>query len=218
MQGNESDSCKGALASETPVRRKQDRAVATRRAVLDSVIECLDELGYAETSFSAIQSRSGMSRGSVNYHFPTRHDMIVAAAELMLDNARTGAVSFFTRTQGQDHAAAYGQIAQLLWSRVVNTAAGRAFVELMVAARTDPHLEQALKNALTQWDEDIDQQLRVTYPDDPELMVMVWDLCRTYLRGLLIQARFAPDPAALQAKIDRFSQVVRQFVQYQKSM
>ncbi len=204
-------------ATGTSPRRQQDRAVATRRAVLDSVIECLDQLGYAETSFSAIQSRSGLSRGSVNYHFPTRYDMIVAAAELMLDNARAGAISYFGRAHGQDSAGDYGQIAQLLWSRVVNTSAGRAFVELMVAARTDPNLEFALNDMLAQWDADLNQQLRATYPDDPELMVTVWDLCRTYLRGLLIQARFAPDPMALQSKIDQFSKIVWQFVQSRKS-
>ncbi|MGR3711946.1 MAG: TetR/AcrR family transcriptional regulator [Shimia sp.] len=196
-------------------RPRQKRAEATRQAVLRAVVTCLDELGYAETSFSAIQSASGMSRGSVNYHFPTRHDMIVAAAALMLDNAKTGAGLFFQRMHAIGDSEAYGQVAHLLWSKIVNTAEGRAFVELLVAARTDAALEKALQDKFKTWDVEVDDMLRDTYPADPETMVMVWDLCRTYLRGLLLQAPFAADTKTMQAKVDRFAQVVGQFVQHQ---
>ncbi len=198
-------------------RPLQKRALETRQTVLKSVVKCLDELGYAETSFRAIQVESGLSRGSINYHFPTRHDMIVATTEWMLENAKTGARMFFDSMQNFEETTAYKQITQLLWLKVVNTAEGRAFVELLAAARTDPVLESAFHDMMRRWDGEIDEMIRETYPADPDTMVMVWDLCRTYLRGLLLQSHPNSDPGALQAKVDRFAEVVSQFVNHRNS-
>jgi AcrR family transcriptional regulator len=110
----------------TTVRVPQEqRSRAMRARLMDATIECLVERGFGGTSTTLISERAGVSRGAQLHHFPTKNDLVVAAAEIPRGPHRTRAV---LRMLG-DHFASPVFIAAL---------------ELWVAARTDPALLAAV--------------------------------------------------------------------------
>src|SRR3954469_6197931 len=62
-----------------PRRNQAERSAATRQALLDATLECLVEVGYANTTTARVAERAGLSRGAHLHHFQTR-DALVAAA------------------------------------------------------------------------------------------------------------------------------------------
>ena len=121
-------------------RSQEERSAATRQLLLDATIDCLIELGYAGTSTTEIVRRAGVSRGAQVHHFPTKTDLVQSA------------VAHLAHRQGEELRREYEHLRRgddvsraidLLWSAFT----GPLFVaslELIVAARTDPTLRDAL--------------------------------------------------------------------------
>lgn len=64
---------------------KQIRARATKAKLLDAAVSCLAEHGWSATTVAVVAQRAGVSRGAVQYHFPTREDLVLAAVEQMAE-------------------------------------------------------------------------------------------------------------------------------------
>jgi AcrR family transcriptional regulator len=62
---------------------KQVRARATKAKLLDAAVSSLAEHGWSATTVAVVAQRAGVSRGAVQYHFPTREDLVLAAVEQM---------------------------------------------------------------------------------------------------------------------------------------
>lgn len=62
-------------------RTRQERTADSRALILDAAVACLVEYGYAGASTLAIQARAGVSRGRLLHHFPSRDELLVAAAQ-----------------------------------------------------------------------------------------------------------------------------------------
>src|SRR5689334_4156115 len=54
-----------------------DKHDARRRALADSALQTLGELGYARTSLREIANNSAYSHGVVHYYFEDKHDLII---------------------------------------------------------------------------------------------------------------------------------------------
>lgn len=54
---------------------RQERAVRTRRTILEAAAEVFDELGYDAASITEIMNRSSTSRGSMYFHFPSKAEL-----------------------------------------------------------------------------------------------------------------------------------------------
>ena len=80
MSSPEAPSDTAAPAGPAPTRREQ-RTITSRRRILEAAVDCLIEHGFAGATTSAIQARAGVSRGRLLHHFPSREDLLVAAAE-----------------------------------------------------------------------------------------------------------------------------------------
>ncbi len=65
----------------TDVPTNRERTSASRQRILDAAVRCLVEQGYAAASTVQIQERAGVSRGRLLHHFPSRDELLVAAAE-----------------------------------------------------------------------------------------------------------------------------------------
>jgi AcrR family transcriptional regulator len=118
-------------------RTQEERTAATRARLLDATLACLHELGYARTTTIEIARRARVSRGAQLHHFPTKQELVTAAVEHLFAR-RHGEflAAFAARPPGGDpHAAAI----DLLWS-MVRSDSFDAWLELLVAARTDPEL------------------------------------------------------------------------------
>src|ERR1700761_6126788 len=61
-------------AKDTPKSRR------TRVQILDTAMRLFAELGYFRAGNAAIAEACGLTRGAMLYHFPTREDLVAAAA------------------------------------------------------------------------------------------------------------------------------------------
>ena len=53
----------------------QDRADGTRVRILDAAADLFAESGFSNVSLSDVVARAGVSRGALNYHFPTKESL-----------------------------------------------------------------------------------------------------------------------------------------------
>jgi AcrR family transcriptional regulator len=60
---------------------QQDRAYATREAILHAAAEEFDRLGYERTSLTAVLARAGLTKGAFYFHFPSKAAVADALVE-----------------------------------------------------------------------------------------------------------------------------------------
>lgn len=65
------------MGNESGRRSPVDRYDERRRALAESALKTLGELGYARTSLREIANNSKFSHGVVHYYFEDKHDLIV---------------------------------------------------------------------------------------------------------------------------------------------
>lgn len=122
------------------------RSADSRALILEAAVACLVADGYAGASTLAVQARAGVSRGRLLHHFPSRAELLVAAAQHL---AGTSLVAVQRRAEGvlADEPAGPERVARaidLLWTTFQEPPFWAA-VELWTAARTDPELRVALR-------------------------------------------------------------------------
>ncbi|MFS3130462.1 TetR/AcrR family transcriptional regulator [Nocardioides sp. Bht2] len=128
--------------STQPVRRTQaERRSGTRTKLLAAAVDSLLESGYAATSVTEIQRRSGAGRGTVQHHFPTKADLMVAATAHVVE-ARLASTRLAALALPED-ADRLEALVDLVWLDL-GSPAFLAALELWVAARTDADLKAAL--------------------------------------------------------------------------
>lgn len=186
-------------------RTQADRARTMRLRLIGATIEALDAHGFAATSISVVQQRAGVSRGALMHHFGSRNELMVATAEHLLAAALRPM---------QETAAPRGNVGMLVrhyWQRIVNTSEGRAFVEILLACRTDPELQAALGPMFSDWDAEITraaERMFAAQSGDPDDVALLWSIARTFARGLIIHGQFTDDPAQIDRLITRFSRLM----------
>ncbi|MGZ4754108.1 MAG: TetR/AcrR family transcriptional regulator [Acidimicrobiia bacterium] len=126
---------------EATDRAVQARSVATRNALLDAALETVVERGYAATTTIETARRAGVSRGAQLHHFPTKAELLTAAVQHLLERRMEEFAETFTHADlGADRLDA---AIDLLWS-MFQGPVFVAWVELWIAARTDPELARAI--------------------------------------------------------------------------
>lgn len=197
--------------TEKPAKlsKKDIKAEAMKRRICAAVVSCLDELGYAETSINRIQERAGVSRGALTHHFPTKQALVAETAMRMLHAAMRPMHS--DRNSSSTAVLPAAKLLTSSWNDIVNTAEGRAFVEVIVACRTDRELYNVLANDLQQWDAESAAAISTRYrgsQNDDDDAALLWSISRTFFRGLLTHERFVSDPAYLARMMDRFAGIM----------
>lgn len=134
---------------ERPKRsvRLSKRGQKTRSDLLESALSLVAEKGYAATTTQAVLDHAGVSRGSLLHQFTTRHDLMVATAELAMSrmaiSIRKGLSAF------DDPLNALYHYPDLLW-QVLNEIPGRANTEIQLASRWDKELRTGLKKTVAE--------------------------------------------------------------------
>jgi len=152
-----------ALALSPKHRRTQEERSATTRArLLDATIECLSELGYANTTTTEIAKRAGLSRGAQLHHFPTKIELVTTAVDhVFARRTEEFRAAFAHLPSGADRTAA---AIELLWS-MVSGQTFYAWLELVVAARTDADLEPAVSAMATRFADTVGVTFHELFPD-----------------------------------------------------
>lgn len=113
-----------------------------RSRLLDATVECLAKLGYARTTTTEIAKRARVSRGAQLHHYPRKEDLVIASVEhvfrLRLEDFGKAFANVPPETDRRPIAV------DLLWS-MFQGPVFHAWLELVVASRTDRVLREALK-------------------------------------------------------------------------
>jgi AcrR family transcriptional regulator len=125
---------------------QEERSAETRRRLLDATVACLFERGYAGTTTTEIANRAGVSRGAQLHHFPKKDELVVSALvhvfELRL--AEMSAAIAEPPTGSREHRLAV--VIDTMWP-MFKGPTFYAWLELVVASRTDPALNDAVRAA-----------------------------------------------------------------------
>ena len=159
-----------------------------------ATIQLLAELGYAETTIAGVAQNAGFSKGAVQYHFPTKEELIAATVEHLLMRTVSSASQSY---ESVDSALLNA------WQRLVNTSAYRALLEVLNAARIDRKLRSRISAELVAWGKNLDQQSLTIYQSANEQLlthegdaevVMLLNMTRSFMRGLLTQEQYGVSP------------------------
>ncbi|MGW1675840.1 TetR/AcrR family transcriptional regulator [Saccharopolyspora sp. NPDC002376] len=127
-------------------RTRQERAADSRTLILEAAVACLVEHGYAGASTLAIQAKAGVSRGRLLHHFPSRDELLVAAAQhltrdRLVQTEQRVAEQLADMPEGPRRV---DRCIDLLWE-TFHEPHFWAAMELWTAARTNPALSAALR-------------------------------------------------------------------------
>lgn len=152
------------MAEPKRVRRTQaERSAATQEALLDAAVECLVELGFSGTTTTEVTRRAGVSLGAMLHHFPTKADLLAAAVGHVMqrrqDEFRKAMTDVAPGTDRLDAAI------DLMWE-AFNGPTFHAWLELWVAARTDPDLAEAVRVMEDVYDRASSEILGELFPPD----------------------------------------------------
>lgn len=173
---------------------QQLKSARARDSMCKATIQLLAELGYAETTIAGVAQNAGFSKGAVQYHFPTKEELIAATVEHLLMRTVSSANQSY---ESVDSALLNA------WQRLVNTSAYRALLEVLNAARIDRKLRLRISAELVAWGKNLDKQSLTIYQSantqlpnhegDAEV-VMLLNMTRSFMRGLLTQEQYGVSP------------------------
>ncbi|MEV6741483.1 ScbR family autoregulator-binding transcription factor [Streptomyces sp. NPDC051104] len=120
----------------TGTRTRQERAEATRQAILDGAAAAFDAAGFGSTSLSDIAMHSGVTKGAMYFHFHSKEALareLVAEQFELLPGAADPDVRALQRAIDLTHSMAHG-----LRSNTRLRAGIRLVIELGSFAEPDP--------------------------------------------------------------------------------
>ena len=148
-------------SSFRPRLTQDEKTAETRRRLLDAAIECLIDRGYANTTTSEIAERAGLSRGAQLYHFPKKEELLTNAVEHLFQLKFTELKDKVRLLTDQNDRRAMA--IDLLWE-VANGRLTIAWIELVVASRTDSYLRESVSAVNDRMTEFIDKSFQELFP------------------------------------------------------
>lgn len=193
----------------TPVKWQQQKSAETRIRILEATVDCLVEKGFSGLSTNEVTLRAKVSRGAMHHHFPTRTALVAAVIEYTFYvRMEQFLEDYFSaiRVRGDAHVA---EVATLKYWETVQTREYAAYLELAVAARTDPELNSYFQPAAQQFDKVWWQEMIESFPQWGEhfdALQVANDFVMAATMGLLLQAPVMAD----QRRVDAVrAQIVR---------
>ncbi|PHR56445.1 MAG: hypothetical protein COA43_13675 [Robiginitomaculum sp.] len=195
--------------SSKPVENKKSlQTKKSKQTICNAAIWCLDKYGYAETSILRITQKAGVSRGALTHHFPSKENLIVESVERLLQRAMT------IGRREQNEEMNISDTIRAIWENL-DSLQGRALVEVLIASRTDTALNARISQTLIKWNQTIGDNLLQDYrtrfdsnrPSDEEI-VLLFEVCRTFFRGLLVQKSFVENDHDLNKIAEKFIMIV----------
>lgn len=117
--------------------RQAAKSDAMRAQLLETAIDLLAERPYSDVSAAFVAEQAGVSRGGMQYHFPTRVALLQATVEYLharrLELFRADLLALPEGADVIDH------IIETHW-RHLNEREFRAYQEIVLAARSEPDL------------------------------------------------------------------------------
>ncbi len=141
---------------------QDERSEETRARLLEATIKSLVAVGYARTSTTEIAERAGVSRGAQVYHYPTKAALVTAAVDHLLQRRYRELQKLFV--ERPPRAGGPGAAIDLLW-RMFEGSTFAAWLEFVVASRTDPELRAAVARQSEPFVNSVGEALRKYLPE-----------------------------------------------------
>ncbi len=177
---------------------------------MDAAVDCLVDVGYAGMSTNLVAERAGLARSAMQYHFPTRPDLVEAVVTFVHDERsamyRAGMLSRPASADPVDYAI------DLYWEQVQHPLFV-AYSELHFAARTDAQLAAILKPAFEAYERQRLDVHRELFPEiiakvDPEAISLARDVARFLVEGMAL-SKMTYDADSRAEAVLRFAKTIR---------
>jgi AcrR family transcriptional regulator len=173
--------------SQEPAGWQAQKSAATRNLIVEAAIKCFVDLGYAQTTTTAIADKAGLSRGAMLHHFPSKIDIVRAAVEYLHGKRLKAFRKAIQRAQPAE-GDRVRQAVEAYWSHVRHPMFV-AFFELSVAARTDPELAAILLPAQEAFEREWYRTAKEVFPEwegRQEQFDVALDLSRYVMEGMAV--------------------------------
>lgn len=126
-------------------RGQAERSLESRERILSAAVKCLVVAGYSRTNTSSIQARAGVSRGRLLHQFPSKDELLVAAAHHVSAQrlAETEATAGSLPSAARDPGPRLDAVIEVTW-QTFDRPYFWAATELWLAARTSPELARVI--------------------------------------------------------------------------
>ena len=171
-----------------PRRTQAERTAATRARLLDATLQSLAELGWARTSTTEVARRAGVSRGAQVHHFPTKADLVVAAIERLFERRLNEFRAAFVDLP-EDGRTTDNAIDMLV--HIMQGSSFAAWLEVIVAARTDEALRRELEPVGQRFQDGVDALYEEMFPGAEPLGA---HFAFAVIEGVSLEAVACPDP------------------------
>jgi AcrR family transcriptional regulator len=179
---------------------QQRRSAETRVALLEATIESLVKLGYARTSTQTIADFAGITRGAMGHHYATRLDLISAVTDY----------TFYKRMEIYLHEIEMltledrrrPAVAMDLYVQNSRRREFQAYVELLVASRTDEELRVVFLPKARRFRQIWHSEMERVFPGwegKEPLIRLCSDFATLINEALLINSQLIDSPADQQA-------------------
>lgn len=186
-------------ASPDTANWQQRKSAQMREHVLATAIDVLVAHGYARFSVQALAKAAGISRGALAHHFPTKADLVSAVIAHTF-NCRVARFLDDFRASGAIVDDQPRRATAMYWDSVQSREFA-AYLELVVAARTDAELRGYFLTAAEQYDKVWAQEMVAAFPQwdgHAELLQSASDFVAAAHLGLLLQSAL---PAQRRARV-----------------
>jgi AcrR family transcriptional regulator len=170
-----------------PTGWQAQKSAATRNLIVEAAIRCFVDLGYAQTTTTAIAEKAGLSRGAMLHHFPSKIDIVRAAVDY-LHGKRLKAFRKAIQRGLPLEGDRVRNAVDAFWSHVRHPMYV-AFFELSVAARTDRELTSILLPAQEAFEREWYRTARELFPEWGERQDqfdLALDLSRYVMEGMAV--------------------------------
>jgi AcrR family transcriptional regulator len=186
-------------------RTQVERTLETRHKLLDATIDCLYQLGYANTTTTEIAKRAKLSRGAQLHHFPTKIELVTTAVQHLFEVREREFRAAFADIAKADRPRA---TVDLLW-RMISGPIFYAWLEVLVAGRTDKTLRAAVKRVTQKFREMVQRSFRELFP--PTLPDAAPAFTFALLEGLALERIVGGSPLERDV-LDRFKALAHMVV------
>jgi AcrR family transcriptional regulator len=195
-------------------RTNVERTAETRGRLIDATIELLYRGGYALTTTISVARKARVSRGAMMHHFSSRAELLLVVAEHILSQQRRIRMERLSKIgPGLER---FYAAADVSWD-VQRSPSAIAFLEIIMATRSDPELHEGMQ-PLIKLIPQLRQQAAIRMAGDlpGKDLVKIQHLVRLHqaaLRGLSIELMFSRDVADIEAARQLLIHYERTFVE-----
>ena len=171
--------------SQIKTMSRAERGAQTRQRLLEATIECLGKLGYARMSTNDVVKKTGVSRGALAHHFPSKAHLVAEAAAYLINMRIRYTISKFKAIDGGSPD--FRIDIETKWKAYEKWFP--ANIEFMVASRTDPELREHFSSAIDRYARELEEMQMDTSQHDK----IVQYVMGCFIRGLCLERLVNPD-------------------------